>query len=199
MIFKEEFNKGKNELPSDVTPNSTDTSVTSDNTTNSKQKPQVDTILKKRLAIIACIVALLAAGALCAKPIINHFQQNTRTAALEEAIKPIMMQYGLSTYAVKYIDDRYEVYAEGLESLTVNNLLACLVKLDSVSIDDPCGDDEIDFGLAHIHPGLDVEYSYWRISSSVAALNNKLGLPLYETPGIYCDRYGIACFVACEN
>lgn len=178
MIFKEEFNKGKNELPSDVTPNSTDTSVTSDNTTNSKQKPQVDTILKKRLAIIACIIALLAAGALCAKPIINHFQQNARTAALEEAIKPIMMQYGLSTYAVKYIDDRYEVYAEGLESLTVNNLLACLVKLDSVSIDDPCGDDEIDFGLAHIHPGLDVEYSYWRISSSVAALNNKLGLPL---------------------
>ena len=198
MIFKEEFNKGKNELPSDVTPNSTDTSVTS-NTTNSKQKPQVDTILKKRLAIIACIIALLAAGALCAKPIINHFQQNARTAALEEAIKPIMMQYWLSTYAVKYIDDRYEVYAEGLESLTVNNLLACLVKLDSVSIDDPCGDDEIDFGLAHIHPGLDVEYSYWRISSSVAALNNKLGLPLYETPGIYCDRYGIACFVACEN
>ena len=199
MIFQEEFNKGKNELPSDVTPNSTDTSVTSDNTTNSKQKPQVDTILKKRLAIIACIIALLAAGALCAKPIINHFQQNARTAALEEAIKPIMMQYWLSTYAVKYIDDRYEVYAEGLESLTVNNLLACLVKLDSVSIDDPCGDDEIDFGLAHIHPGLDVEYSYWRISSSVAALNNKLGLPLYETPGIYCDRYGIACFVACEN
>lgn len=48
MIFKEEFNKGKNELPSDVTPNSTDTSVTSDNTTNSKQKPQVDTILKKK-------------------------------------------------------------------------------------------------------------------------------------------------------
>lgn len=151
------------------------------------------------MAIIACIIALLAAGALCAKPIINHFQQNARTAALEEAIKPIMMQYWLSTYAVKYIDDRYEVYAEGLESLTVNNLLACLVKLDSVSIDDPCGDDEIDFGLAHIHPGLDVEYSYWRISSSVAALNNKLGLPLYETPGIYCDRYGIACFVACEN
>ena len=110
-----------------------------------------------------------------------------------------MDDYGLSVYTVKYYDYSYDVFAEGFGSLTNGQALSCLKELDRVSVDDPCGEGEIDFGImTNVHPGLDVEYSYWRVSSSTVKLNEIYG-GNYKKAGIYCNQYGSTCVYECEN
>ena len=121
-----------------------------------------------------------------------------RAAAVEEEIRPIMAKYGLDTYTVKPVGYGYDVYAPGFDSLTNGEALKCLKALDSVSIDDPCGDGEIDFGMTAVHPGLDVEYSYWRVSSGTVAANKMFG-GNYKVPGIYWNFNGNECIYECDN
>ncbi len=118
---------------------------------------------------------------------------------METEISPIMEKYGLELYSVKY-DDCYEVYAVGFESLTNGQALSCLKELDNVSVEDPCSDREIDFGLyTRVHPGLDVEYYYFRVSSWLATYRKTSGISNETIPGLYCDQYGITCIYECES
>ena len=152
----------------------------------------------KKILIGVGIVAILAIIFFAGQKIVEKNQQSKRAAALETAIASIMDDYGLSVYTVKYVDYSYDVFAEGFESLTNGQALSCLKELDRVSVDDPCGDGEIDFGMTDVHPGLDVEYSYWRVSSSTVLMNEMYG-GNYKTPGIYCNQYGTTCVYECEN
>ena len=131
--------------------------------------------------------------------IIENNQYEQREEALEMEIASIMDDYGLITYIVQHVDYSYEIFAEGFENLTNGEALSCLKELDGVSTDDPCGDGEIDFGVfAQVHPGLDVEYSYWRVSSWLASYRKNNG-GNGTVPGIYCNQYGNECVYECEN
>ena len=202
IITQEEFEKKKEELlAADATVIQEEIAVAQNEPTKAPKK-QINKKLVKRLIIIAVIIGILLGGVFGVKAMVKNNQQTQRATALEEEIKPIMNKYGLYTYEVRYVEDAYdyEIFAVGFESLTKGEGLALLKKLDSVSIDDPCGiDDEIDFGtMTRVHPGLDVEYSYWRVSSSIVSLNKMYG-GNYKTPGIYCNEYGMKCIYECEN
>lgn len=144
------------------------------------------------------IIAILVTAIFSGYKIVEKNHQIKRAAALETAIESIMDDYGLSSYTVKYVDYSYDVFAVGFESLTNGQALSCLEELDEVSVDDPYGDGMIDFGITNVHPGLDVEYSYWRVSSSTVSLNKMYGRG-YEKAGVYCNQYGITCVYECEN
>lgn len=202
IITQEEFEKKKEELLAGDTVAVQEEIITEKSEGTKVPKKQINKKFVKMLIIIAVIIGILFGGVSGVKNIIKNNQQTQRATALEEEIKPIMNEYGLYTYEVRYVEDEYdyEIFAVGFESLTKGEGLALLKKLDRVSIDDPCGiDDEIDFGtMAHVHPGLDVEYSYWRVSSSIVSLNKMYG-GNYKTPGIYCNEYGMKCIYECEN
>ena len=163
-----------------------------------QKKPINKAVLKKILigaGVIVALVILFLAG----QKIVEKNQQSKRAAALETAIADIMEDYGLSVYTVKYVDYSYDVFAEGFGNLTNGKALSCLKELDRVSIDDPCGDGKIDFGtMTNVHPGLDVEYSYWRVSSATVLVNEMYG-GNYKKAGIYCDQYGLTCVYECDN
>ena len=200
IITQEEYEKKKEELLADDTVTVQEEIITEKSEGTKVPKKQINKKFVKMLIIIAVIIGILFGGVSGMKTIIKNNQQSQRAAALEEEIRPIMNAYGLYTYEVRYVDYNYEVFAEGFESLTKGEGLAILKKLDGVSIDDPCGsDDEIDFGvMTSVHPGLDVEYSYWRVSSAIVRMNEMYG-GNYKTPGIYCNQYGTKCIFEYDN
>lgn len=201
IITQDEFDKKKSELlAGDITESSAETKP-EDKQSDTKPKKPINKGIIKKIVIVACIIAMVAIGIFAGKIIVEHIQHTKRAAALETGISSIMNRYGLDTYTVKYVDNTYAVYAEGFESLTNGKALDCLVALDDVSVDDPCGDGKLEFGVTHVHPGLDVEYSYWRISSVTISLNEMYNIndKNYTNPGIYCDEYGIKCVYVCEN
>ena len=195
IITQEDFEEKKKQLLSD--------SVLSEDTTgigqkNLKPKKKISKVLTRKIMIATSVIAFLMVGCFGVTKIIEHSQVTKRAAAVEEEIRPIMAKYGLDTYTVKPVGYGYDVYAPGFDSLTNGEALKCLKALDSVSIDDPCGDGEIDFGMTAVHPGLDVEYSYWRVSSGTVIVNKAYG-GNYEVPGIYCNLNGIECIYECDN
>lgn len=196
IITQEDFEEKKKQLlsGSELSENTADAGPKS-----RKPKKKISKALTRKIMIAASVIVLLLVGYSGATKIIEHNQVTKRAAALEEEIRPIMAEYGLDTYTVKRVDYEYEVFASGFESLTNGEALKCLKALDRVSIDDPCGDGEIDFGLmTAVHPGLDVEYSYWRVSSGTVIANKAYG-GNYEVPGIYCNLNGMECIYECDN
>lgn len=198
IITQEEFDKKKNELllGSPLNPVGTD-GITMNKTADVPGGKNNKDIIKITIKVVVAI-AVLVAIILGAKKTVEHNQHSARAAALKKEIESIMDDYGLTTYDVKYTDYSYDVYAEGFDELTNGEALALLKELDGVSVDDPFGDYEIDFGMTNVHPGLDVEYSYWRVSSFTVDYNKKYG-GSYEVPGIYCNLYGNECVYECEN
>ncbi len=201
IITQEEFDKKKSELLSE--------NITTEQTEKEKENLEMPEEPKKTknkrglkmVFLIAGILVVLCAAFFAGKKYIENRKRADqivkRTAALETAIKPIMDKYGLNIYKVKPdIRDtvvEYDVYAEKFDSLNALDALDCLKELDKVSIMDPCGKGKIGLGLGfgdfvRVHPGLDVEYSYWRVSSSTV-LMNKINGGLYKTPGIYWNKY----------
>ena len=196
IITQEDFEEKKKQLLSD--------SVLSEDTTgigqkNLKTKKKISKVLTRKIMIATSVIAFLMVGCFGFTKIIEHSQVTKRAAAVEEEIRPIMAKYGLDTYTVKPVGYGYDVYAPGFDSLTNGEALKCLKALDRVSIDDPCGDGKIDLGpMTDVHPGLDVEYSYWRVSSGTVIVNKAYG-GNYEVPGIYCNLNGIECIYECDN
>ena len=196
IITQEDFEEKKKQLLSD--------SVLSEDTTgigqkNLKPKKKISKVLTRKIMIATSVIAFLMVGCFGVTKIIEHSQVTKRAAAVEEEIRPIMAEYGLDTYTVKPAGYGYDVYASGFDSLTNGEALKCLKALDRVSIDDPCGDGKIDLGpMTDVHPGLDVEYSYWRVSSGTVIVNKAYG-GNYEVPGIYCNLNGIECIYECDN
>lgn len=198
IITEEDFEKKKKEVLSGSIQQES-TVVAPDEKNEKAQKKQINKAALKKIFIGVGIIAILAIVFFAGQKIIEKNHQSKRAAALEAAIAPIMDDYGLSIYAVKYCNYSYDVFAEGFENLTNGQALSCLKELDRVSVDDPCGDYEIDFGvMTSVHPGLDVEYSYWRVSSLDVAMNEMYG-GNYEKAGIYCNQYGSTCVYECEN
>ena len=213
IITKEEFEKKKKEILSESIHRESAAAEPGEKNEIAQIKPinkeqlkeMQEKILKnkavlKKILIGIGILAILAIAFFAGQKIVEKVQQSKRAAALETAIASIMDDYGLSVYAVKYVDHFYpEVFAEGFERLTDEQALSCLKELDEISIEDPCGDDEIDFGaMTHVHPGLDVEYSYWRVSS-LDVLLNQMFAGNYTEAGIYCNQYGSTCVFQSEN
>lgn len=168
------------------------------------QKKPINKAALKKIVIVVGIIAILAIAFFVGSKIAEKSRQSQRAAALETAIAPIMDDYGLSVYTVKYVDNSYEVFAEGFEDLTKGEALACLEELDDVSTDDPFEDEDLDFGWAgmtKVHPGLNVEYSYWRVSTRIINYNNIVGGGYAnKKAGIYYNRYGgSTCVYACDN
>lgn len=198
IITQEEFEKKKNEVLNGDVLDSCEDNSTAKKIISKISKLLLNQKLAKKIAIVIGIIAILVAGGFGIKHTVEKNQQSKREAALEAEIQTIMNRYGIYSYAVKYVDYSYDVFAVGFESLTNGEALKCLKELDNVSIDDPCGDGKIDFGMTDVHPGLDVDYSYWRVSSTTVMLNEMYG-GNYKTPGIYCNQYGLECIYACEN
>ena len=200
IITEEVFEKKKKEILSGGIQR--EISVVESKETNEKaQKKPINKAVLKKILIGVGIIAILAIIFFGGQKIVEKNQQAKRAAALETAIASIMDDYGLSVYTVKYVDYSYDVFAEGFGKLTAGQALSCLKELDRVSIDDPCGDGEIDFGTTNVHPGLDVAYSYWRVSSATIMVNEMYGSygSKYEKAGIYCNQYGTICVYECEN
>lgn len=162
------------------------------------QKNPINNAVLKKILIGVGIIAILVIAFFVGKKIVEKSQQSKRAAALETAIESIMEDYGLSVYDVKFVDYSYHVFAEGFEQLTNGQALSCLEELDRVSVDDPCGNGEIDFKTTQVHPGLDVEYSYYRVSSYTVWLCEMYGGNRTKA-GVYCDQYGDNCVYECEN
>ena len=198
IITEDDFEKKKKEVLSGGVQQEA-TVVESKEANKKAQKKPINKAVLKKVLIGVGIIVILAIAFFAGQKIIEKNQQSKRAAALETAIASIMDDYGLNVYTVKYFDYSYDVFAEGFESLTNGQALSCLKELDRGSIDDPCGDGEIDFGLmTNVHPGLDVEYSYWRVSSSIVYLNEMYGGG-YKKAGIYCNQYGNTCVYECDN
>ena len=198
IITEDDFEKKKKEVLSGGVQQEA-TVVESKEANKKAQKKPINKAVLKKVLIGVGIIVILAIAFFAGQKIIEKNQQSKRAAALETAIASIMDDYGLNVYTVKYFDYSYDVFAEGFESLTNGQALSCLKELDRVSIDDPCGDGEIAFGLmTNVHPGLDVEYSYWRVSSSIVYLNEMYGGG-YKKAGIYCNQYGNTCVYECDN
>ena len=112
-----------------------------------------------------------------------------------------MSSYGTGEYTVKYVDDSYQVYAEGFGNLSTTDALKCLEEIDQLEVEDPCGEGKINMGgfCTKVHPGLKVKYSYWRVSSWQVYMNIKNG-GNYKIPGIYTDKDGTySCVYEYEN
>lgn len=198
IITEEDFEKKKKEVLSGSIQQESTVVAPEEKNEKSQKKPINKALLKKVLIIIG-IIAITSILCFAGQKIVEKNHQSKRAAALETAIASIMDDYGLSVYTVKYFNYSYDVFAEDFESLTNGQALSCLKELDRVSVDDPCGDGKIDFGImANVHPGLDVEYSYWRVSSSIVTFNEKNG-GNYKEAGIYCNQYGNTCIYECEN
>lgn len=198
IITQEEFEKKKSEVLSGGIQKESPTDEIGDSDGKAQKKTLNKAVLKKALIAVG-VLAVLVIVVFVGKNIAENNQNSKRAAALETEIASIMDDYGLNTYKVKYVDHSYEVYAVGFENLTNGKALSCLERLDAVSINDPCGDGKIDFGImTHVHPGLDVEYSYWRVDSFTVALNETYG-GNYKTAGIYCNQFGNTCIYECEN
>ena len=201
IITEEDFEKKKKEVLSGGVQQ--EAAVVESKEKNKKaQKKPINKIVLKKILIGVGIIVVLAVAFFAGWKIIEKNQQSkrvaARAAALETAIASIMDDYGLSVYTVKYFGHSYDVFAEGFERLTKGQALSCLKELDGVSVDDPCGDGEIDFGMTNVHPGLDVEYSYWRVSSATVYINEVYG-GNYKKAGIYCNQYGNTCVYECDN
>lgn len=153
---------------------------------------------KKTLIMIVSIFLAVFTIVFGVSKVVEHKQHSIRAAALEEAIQPIMEDYGLDTYKVKYFGSSYDVFAEDFEELTKGEALYCLEELDNISINDPIDDSELDFGRTHVHPGLNVEYSYWRVPSYIVEINKMYGGG-YKVPGLYCNEYGNECILEWDN
>lgn len=198
IITEEDFEKKKKEVLSGSVQQEINVVESKEKNEKAQKKPINKAVLKKILIGVG-IVAILAIAFFAGQKIVEKNQQSKRAEALETAIASIMDDYGLSVYTVKYYDYSYDVFAEGFGSLTNGQALSCSKELDRVSVDDPCGEGEIDFGImTNVHPGLDVEYSYWRVSSSTVKLNEIYG-GNYKKAGIYCNQYGSTCVYECEN
>lgn len=197
IITEEDFEKKKDEVLSGNIQQET-SEIESASKKEKIPRKLLSKSLIKKISIIVGIIAILTFAFFAGQKIIKKNQQTKRAAALEAAIAPIMDDYGLSVYTVKHFDYSYDVFAEGFESLTNGEALSCLEKLDSVSVDDPCGDGKIGFGGTNVHPGLDLDYSYWRVSSLEVSVT-KLTLGIDRKPGIYCNQYGVKCVYECDN
>ena len=198
VITEEDFEKKKAEVLSGNIQQET-SAIESEGKKEKTPKKPLNKSLIKKIGIIMGIIAILALAFFAGQKIIEKNQHTKRAAALEAGIASIMDDYGLSTYTVKYTDPSYHVFADGFENLTNGEALSCLKELDSVLVDDPCGDGKIDFGTwTFVHPGLDIEYSYWRVSSASAAVSKIVGVGNKQA-GIYCNRYGVECVFACDN
>lgn len=202
IITEEDFEKKKKEILSgSVRQEATavELEVELEEKNKKAQRKPINKTAFKKILIGVGIVAILVIAFFVGQKIVEKSQQSKRAAALETAIESIMDDYGLSGYTVKYVDYSYDVFAPGFESLTNGEALSCLEELDRVSVDDPCGDGEIDLGLVpEVHPGLDVWYSYWRVGSFTAAYSRKTG-GVCNVPGLYCNQYGTRCVYECEN
>lgn len=157
---------------------------------------------KLLIKVIGIVILAISIVILCFAGM-KHSEQSEkseRALTLQLHISPIMYSYGLTNYTVKYYDYAYEVFAEGFEYLTNAEALSLLKELDNVSCNDPCGDGKIDFGgMANVHPGLNVDYSYWRVSSYLVTFN-KMHNGGYTKAGIYCNKGGRnMCVYECES
>lgn len=196
-ITEEDFEKKKKEVLSGGVQQEA-TVVESKEANKKAQKYPINKVTLKKVLIGVGIIVILAIVFFAGQKIVEKNQQSKRAVALETAIASIMDDYGLNVYTVKYVDYSYDVFAEGFESLSNGQALSCLKELDRVSIDDPCGDGKIDFGRTNVHPGLDVEYSYWRVSSYTVKINEMYG-GNNKKAGIYCNQYGATCVYECDN
>lgn len=155
-----------------------------------------------KIVLIVLCVLLIVAGAVYGVSVYwDNQKKETRATLLEEAIQPIMTKYGLTTYKVVATETySFEIYAEGFEELTNGQAIACLTELDAVCVDDPYNElVDVDFGMTKVHPGMDVSYGYWRVSSHTVQMNRQYG-GNYTQAGLYCDRTGRnECVYACRN
>ena len=194
IITKEEFDKEKEDILAGQELNLSiedDKLIKKINFINNKEL--------KKIIIVILIMLLLLIAILIGYKIIINYQYSTRSSALESEIQDLMEEYGITTYSVKYNDYTYDIYAENFELLTKGNALELLNKLENVSVNDPYGDGEIDFGtMVHIHPGIGVKYSYWRVSSWQAKVNESFG-GKYTIPGVYCDKDEVKCIYEAES
>lgn len=199
ILTQEEFDQQKHKLLSDDVSDSVDQNNEQISEVEKPAKKPINKAMLKRIGIIVGVLVILICAVFAGKSIVKHNQQNKRADALETGIQSIMSDYGISHYDVRYVDYDYEVYAEGFESLTNGEALECLKALDRVSVEDPCGDGKLEFFMTNVHPGMDVEYSYWRVSSATVTMNEMYG-GNYKTPGIYCNRSGSnKCVYECKN
>lgn len=198
IITEEDFEKKKAELLAGDDCQESEAVEIGEQSEEPQEKP-TNKVTPKKIVIGVVIIAILAIAFFAGQKIVEKNQQSKRAEALEMAIEPIMHDHGIYFYHVYYIDHRYEIFADGFEDRTFAQALKLLKELNSVSIDDPCGDRTISFGLATVHPGLDTEYYadyyYWCVPTYLA------GDHIYETPGIYCSLYenGRTCVYECDN
>lgn len=205
VITQEEFEQKRTELLSGDMSGSSEVTAETENNSADLPKKVLGDKRTKLIAIAIGVIVLVIVSIIFIKPIVEENikknDQSTRAAALLEEIEPIMEDYGFDVYDIKYVEYFPELYVEGFEKFSCGEALAFLKELDAVSIDDPCGKlMRVDFGpMTHVHPGLDVDYSYWRVSSATVVLNMTSG-GNYTTPGIYCDSNGTEeCIFECEN
>lgn len=204
IITQEEFNKKKEEILFSAANEAEPAEVKEEAAPMEAPKKKTGNKSVKWIIIALVAVLALAAGFMVIKTNLDNNakdkQINIRAEALKEKIAPIMEEYHINTYDVRMVDGDYEVFAEGFERLKNKEALALLKELDYVSIEDPCGDGYIDFGtMTHVHPGLDDDYSYWRVSSSTSRLSQKAGGG-YRVPGIYSNQLiNTVCVYECDN
>lgn len=204
IITQEEFNKKKEEI---LFSNSAETHAEP-----AKEEVKIQAAPEKKkkskgvlwIVIAVALVIALAAGFMAIKTKMDNNEKSrqidARAAALKEKIAPIMEEYDIDEYDVRMVDGDFEVFAEGFEDLKNGEALSLLKDLDYVSIEDPFGDGYVDFGImTHVHPGLDEDYSYWRVSSVTSRSSRNAGGG-YRVPGIYSNQLiNTVCVYECDN
>ena len=75
----------------------------------------------------------------------------------------------------------------GIASCLLSKALECLEEIDDIM-----------GNFTNVHPGLDIEYSYWRVSTATVLVNKEHG-GNYKKAGIYCNQYGSECVYESYN
>ena len=202
IITEEDFEKKKNEVLSGGTQQ--ESSETEVKAKRKIFKKTINKALLKKILIGVVILVVIAIAILAGREIIKKNKESKRASAVEKAIASIMDEYGLSPYKVKcenFGHDicAYHVYTEGMDNLTNGQALSCLTEIDNTSVKDPCGDGGINVDSVRMHPGLDVEYYYWRVTTNEALASQIVGDTTDTKPGIYCNQYGRTCVYECGN
>lgn len=176
VITKEEFDLKIAEILNSDGSSLSDNAIKTDKNTNKKLKK-----IAKIVTISILGISFLFGGIYVGGEIVTYKNHIKIAAEYEDKLQNIMKKYDLYPYEVKYEPHDYDVYAEGFETLTKGKALECLEEIDDVM-----GDH------THVHPGLDVEYSYWRVSNVTVLVNKEYG-GNYKKAGIYCDLIGSEC------
>lgn len=185
IISQEEFEEKKKELLNST--EALDETREDVNEISAVPKKKINTKFIKIAVIAISIIVVLILGIIGGIKIVEHNKRIAKAEEFEKKIESVMDKYDLSPYAVKYVDYDYDVYAEGFESLTNGKALECLEEIDDIM-----------GNFTNVHPGLDIEYSYWRVSTATVLVNKEHG-GNYKKAGIYCNQYGSECVYESYN